>query len=620
MGLRKNFLKEKKYKKHRKEKSKFKKKKKLNQVERLPVKKNLKKIKEKNSIKNKKENNLLKVPEFITVNEFSCMMQVSPTEVIGTCISLGIPATMNQRLNAETILLVADEFGYKIEFIDFLHSEKEGNEKDLKSRPPVVSVMGHVDHGKTSLLDYILNTNRIAGEHGGITQHIGAYSVKIKKGIEVTFIDTPGHEAFTAMRARGVLITDIAIIVIAVDAQVMPQTKEVISHAITAGVPMIFAINKIDKTGYKIEKIYEQLANMNILVEKWGGKYPTQEISAKTGYGVDKLMEKIISTSQMLNLKANPNNLSSGTVLESSIDKGRGYVSTVLIQEGTLRTGYYLLAGCFYGKVKVILDERRNSIQEAGPSKPVTIIGLNGAPNAGERFRVFKSEKEVKSIALRREHFHREQKMQIQKRVMLNEAEKRFFLKDLKEFKIILKVDVDGSLEALIDALLRLSTEKIKVNIIHKEVGSIKESDVLLAKSSNAMIIGFNVRPIFRSKNYEGVQMKLYSVIYHLIDDIKRIIEDLHKPKEKIIGKAKIREVFKIPSVGSIAGCVVTLGKIIRPAKVRHIRGGVVIYTGELSSLKIFKEDVKEVKNGQECGVSIKNYNDLLSGDVLEFF
>jgi translation initiation factor IF-2 len=596
------------------EKSKFKNKKKLNQLERLG-KKNLKKRKEKNY---KKENNLLKVTEFITVNEFSCMMQVSPREVIVTCMSLGIHATMNQRLNAETILLVADEFGYKIEFIDFLNSEKEDNEKDLKSRPPVVSVMGHVDHGKTSLLDYILNTNRIAGEYGGITQHIGAYSVK--KGIEVTFLDTPGHEAFTAMRARGVLITDIAIIVIAVDAQVMPQTKEAISHALAAGVPMIFAINKIDKTGYKIEKIYEQLANMNILVEKWGGKFPTQEISAKTGYGIDKLMEKIISASEILNLKANPNKLSSGTVLESSIDKGRGYVSTVLIQEGTLRTGDYLLAGSFYGKVKVILDERRIPIQEAGPSKPVTIIGLNGAPNAGDRFRVFKSEKEVKSIAIRRGQFNREQKMRIQKKVMLNEVEKRFFLKDFKELKIILKVDVDGSLEALIDALLRLSTEEIKVNIIHKEVGSIKESDVLLAKSSNAIIIGFNVRPLFRSKNYEGVQMKLYSVIYNLIDDIKRIIEDLHKPKDKIIGKAKIREVFKIPSVGSIAGCGVTHGKIIRPAKVRHIRGGVVIYTGELSSLKIFKEDVKEVKNGQECGVSIKNYNDLLSGDVLEFF
>lgn len=605
MGFRNN----RKSKKHRKEKSKFNKKK-LNQLERLPVKK----IKEKN-----KENNLLKVPEFITVNEFSCMMQVSPREVIVTCMSLGITATMNQRLDTETILLVADEFGYKIEFIDFLHSEKEDNEKDLKSRPPVVSVMGHVDHGKTSLLDYILNTNRIAGEYGSITQHIGAYSVKIKKGIEVTFLDTPGHEAFTAMRARGVLITDLAIIVIAVDAQVQPQTKEAISHARAAGVPMIFAINKIDKTGYKIEKIYEQLANMNILVEKWGGKYPTQEISAKTGYGIDKLMEKILSAYEMLNLKANPNKLSSGTVLESSIDKGRGYVSTLLIQEGTLRTGDYLLAGSFYGKVKVILDERRNPIQDAGPSKPVTIIGLNGAPNAGDRFRVFKYEKEVKSIAIRRGQFHREQKMRIQKRVMLNEVEKRFFLKDFKELKIILKGDVDGSLEALIDALHRLSTEEIKVNIIHKEVGSIKESDVLLAKSSNAIIIGFNVRPLFRSKNYEGVQMKLYSVIYNVIDDIKRIIEDLHNPKDKIIGKAKIREVFKIPSVGSIAGCGVTHGKIIRPAKVRHIRGGVVIYTGELSSLKIFKEDVKEVKNGQECGVSIKNYNDLLSGDVLEF-
>lgn len=615
--LRKIFLN--KSKKHRKEKSKFKNKKKLNQLERFPVKKNLKKRKEKNYIKNKKEDNLLKVTEFITVNEFSYMMQVSPTEVIMTCRSLGIPATMNQRLNAETILLVADEFGYKIEFIDFFHSEKEDNEKDLKSRPPVVSVMGHVDHGKTSLLDYILNSNRIAGEYGGITQHIGAYSVKIKKRI-VTFLDTPGHEAFTAMRVRGVFITDIAIIVIAVDAQVMPQTKEVICHARAAGVPMIFALNKIDKTGYKIEKIYEQLANMNILVEKWGGKYPTQEISAKTGYGIDKLMEKIISTSEMLNLKANPNKLSSGTILESSIDKGRGYVSTVLIQGGTLRTGDYLLAGYFYGKVKVILDDRRNSIMEAGPSKPVTIIGLNGAPNAGERFRVFKSEKEVKSIAIRREQFYREQKMRIQKRVMLNEVEKRFFQKDFKELKIILKVDVDGSLEALIDALHRLSTEEIKVNIIHKEVGSIKESDVLLAKSSNAMIIGFNVRPLFRSKNYVGVQLKLYSVIYHIIDDVKKIIEDLHKPKDKIIGKAKIREVFKIPSVGSIAGCVVILGKIIKQAKVRHIRGGVVIYTGELSSLKIFKEDVKEVKNGQECGVSIKNYNDLLSGDVLEFF
>jgi len=616
VGKRNFFLKEnnRKSKKHRKEKSKFKNKKKLNQLELERLgKKNLKKIKEKNY----KE---LKVTEFITVNEFSCMMQVSPREVIVTCLSLGIPATMNQRLNAETILLVADEFGYKIEFIDFLHSEKEDNEKDLKSRPPVVSVMGHVDHGKTSLLDYILNTNIIAGEYGGITQHIGAYSVKIKKGIEVTFLDTPGHEAFTAMRARGVLITDIAIIVIAVDAQVMPQTKEAINHALAAGVPMIFAINKIDKTGYKIEKIYEQLSNMNILVEKWGGKFPTQEISAKTGYGIDKLMEKIISASDMLNLKANPNKLSSGTVLESSIDKGRGYVSTVLIQEGTLRTGDYLLAGSFYGKVKVILDERRIPIKEAGPSKPVTIIGLNGAPNAGDRFRVFKYEKEVKSIAIRRGQFNREQKMLIQKKVMLNEVEKRFFLKDFKELKIILKVDVDGSLEALIDALHRLSTEEIKVNIIHKEVGSIKESDVLLAKSSNAIIIGFNVRPLFRSKNYEGVQMKLYSVIYNLIDDIKRIIEDLHKPKDKILGKAKIREVFKIPSVGSIAGCIVLHGKIIRPAKVRHIRGGVVIYTGELSSLKIFKEDVKEVKNGQECGVSIKNYNDILSGDVLEFF
>lgn len=606
------FLKRKEKREKRKEK------KKLN----LKKKENLKKRKEKYLLKKKKkEKNLLKVTEFITVNELSCMMKVPPREVIVTCMSLGITATMNQRLDAETLLLVADEFGYKIELIDFLQSEEEDNEKDLKSRPPVVTVMGHVDHGKTSLLDYIRNTNIIAVEYGGITQHIGAYSVKIKNGIEVTFLDTPGHEAFTAMRARGVLITDIAIIVIAVDDQVMPQTKEAISHARAAGVPMIFAINKIDKTGYKIEKIYEQLANMNILVEKWGGKYPTQEISAKTGYGIDKLMEKILSAYEMLNLKANPNKLSSGTVLEASLDKVRGYVSTVLIQEGTLRTGDYLLAGSFYGKVKVILDERRNIIKEAGPSKPVTIIGLNGAPNAGDRFRVFKEEKEVKSIAIRRGQFQREQKMRIQKRVMLNEVEKRFFLKDFnkdfKELKIILKGDVDGSLEALIDALHRLSTEEIKVNIIHKEVGSIKESDVLLAKSSNAIIIGFNVRPLFRS-NKEGVQIKLYSVIYNVIDDIKRIIEDLHKPSDKIIGKAKIREVFKIPRVGSIAGCVVTHGKIIRPAKVRLLRGGVVIYTGELSSLKIFKEDVKEVKNGQECGVSIKNYNDLLSGDVLE--
>jgi translation initiation factor IF-2 len=585
------------------------------------MKKKIKKRFKKSKVKGVKvKEKLLKVTEFITVNELSCMMKVSPREVIVTCMSLGIPATMNQRLDAETILLVADEFGYKIELIDFLQSEsEEEDDKDLKSRPPVVTVMGHVDHGKTSFLDYILNTNIIAGEYGGITQHIGAYSVKVKNGIEVTFLDTPGHEAFTAMRARGVLITDIAIIVIAVDDQVMPQTKEAISHARAAGVPMIFAINKIDKTGYKIEKIYEQLANMNILVEKWGGKYPTQEISAKTGYGIDKLMEKILSAYEMLNLKANPNKLSSGTVLEASLDKVRGYVSTVLIQEGTLKTGDYLLAGSFYGKVKVILDERRNPIQEAGPSKPVTIIGLNGATNAGDRFRVFKEEKEVKSIAIRRGQFQREQKMRIQKRVMLNQVEKRFFLKDFKELKIILKVDVDGSLEALIDALHRLSTEEIKVNIIHKEVGSIKESDVLLAKYSNAIIIGFNVRPLLRSKNYlEGVQIKLYSVIYNVIDDIKRIIDDLHKPK--YIGKAKIREVFKIPRVGSIAGCVVTHGKIIRPAKVSLLRGVVVIYTGELSSLKIFKEDVKEVKNGQECGVSIKNYNDLLSGDVLEFF
>jgi translation initiation factor IF-2 len=575
------------------------------------------------------ESKLLKVTEFVTASEVATMMDVSVTEIISACMTLGMMVTMNQRLDAETLSIVAEEFGYSVEFVtaDIEDSIEEISdaEEDLKSRAPIVTVMGHVDHGKTSLLDYIRKENVIAGESGGITQHIGAYSVVLSNGQKITFLDTPGHEAFTAMRARGAQVTDLAIIVIAADDDIMPQTKEAISHAQAAGVPIVFAINKIDRPTANPDKIKEGLSQMNLLVEDWGGKIQSHDISALKGDGVDDLLEKVLLEAELLELKANPDRASSGTVVEAFLDKGRGYVSTILVQTGTLKIGDYVLAGKNSGKVKAMHDERGNSVDTAGPSSPISILGLDGAPQAGDKFIVFSDEREAKQIAVKRTQLQREQSVRTQKHITLDEIGRRIALGEFKELNIILKGDVDGSVEALTDSFQKLSTEEIQVNIIHKAVGAITESDVLLASASDAIIIGFNVRPTGNARQIadkEEIDIRMYSIIYDAINDLKDAMEGMLSPdfKEEITGTSEVRETFKISKIGTIAGCMVTTGKIFRNCGVRLIRDGVVIYSGELSSLKRFKDDVKEVAKGYDCGMQIKDYNDLKEGDVIEGF
>ncbi|GIJ94741.1 translation initiation factor IF-2 [Capnocytophaga stomatis] len=575
------------------------------------------------------EEKILKVTEFVTVNELATMMDVPINRVIGACMSLGIMVTMNQRLDAETLTIVADEFGYEVEFatadIEESIQIEEDKEEDLVPRAPIVTVMGHVDHGKTSLLDYIRKENVIAGESGGITQHIGAYGVKLESGERITFLDTPGHEAFTAMRARGTKVTDIAIIVVAADDDVMPQTKEAISHAQAAGVPIIFAINKIDKPTANPEKIKERLAGMNLLVEDWGGKIQSQDISAKQGIGVQELLEKVLLEAELLELKANPNKRAVGTVVEASLDRGRGYVSTVLVESGTLNVGDYVLAGTNSGKIRAMHDERGKKVKSAGPSTPISILGLDGAPQAGDKFYVFEDEREAKQIVAKRAQLQREQSVRTQRHITLDEIGRRIALGDFKQLNIILKGDVDGSVEALTDSFQKLSTEEIQVSIIHKGVGAITESDVLLASASDAIIIGFNVRPMANARalaDKEEIDIRTYSIIYDAINDLKDAMEGMLSPvfKEEVTGTVEIRELFKISKVGTIAGCMVTDGKIFRNSKIRIIREGVVIYTGELASLKRFKDDVKEVSKGYDCGLQIKNYNDIKEGDVVEAF
>ena len=575
------------------------------------------------------ESKLLKVTEFVTASEVATMMDVSVTEIISACMTLGMMVTMNQRLDAETLSIVAEEFGYSVEFVtaDIEDSIEEilDNEEDLKPRAPIVTVMGHVDHGKTSLLDYIRKENVIAGESGGITQHIGAYSVELSSGQKITFLDTPGHEAFTAMRARGAQVTDLAIIVIAADDDIMPQTKEAISHAQAAGVPIVFAINKIDRPTANPDKIKEGLSQMNLLVEDWGGKIQSHDISALKGDGVDDLLEKVLLEAELLELKANPNRASSGTVVEAFLDKGRGYVSTILVQTGTLKIGDYVLAGKNSGKVKAMHDERGNTVETAGPSSPISILGLDGAPQAGDKFIVFSDEREAKQIAVKRTQLQREQSVRTQRHITLDEIGRRIALGDFKELNIILKGDVDGSVEALTDSFQKLSTEEIQVNIIHKAVGAITESDVLLASASDAIIIGFNVRPTGNARQIadkEEIDIRIYSIIYDAINDLKDAMEGMLSPdfKEEITGTSEVRETFKISKIGTIAGCMVTTGKIFRNCGVRLIRDGVVIYSGELASLKRFKDDVKEVAKGYDCGIQIKNYNDLKEGDIIEGF
>ena len=571
----------------------------------------------------------IKVTEFVTVGEIAIMMDVPITKVIGTCMSLGIMVTMNQRLDAETLTIVADEFGYEVEFITVDIEEAiqvvEDREEDLVFRAPIVTVMGHVDHGKTSLLDYIRKENVIAGESRGITQHIGAYGVTLENGQKIAFLDTPGHEAFTAMRARGAQVTDIAIIVIAADDDIMPQTKEAISHAQAAGVPIIFAINKIDKPNSNVEKIKEKLAGMNLLVEDWGGKIQSHDISAKVGTGVKELLEKVLLEAEILDLKANPNKAASGTVVEAFLDKGKGYVSTILVQDGTLKIGDYMLAGKHHGKVKAMHDERGNIVTVAGPSTPVSVLGLDGAATAGDKFNIFEDEKEAKQIASKRSQLMREQSVRTQRHITLDEIGRRIALGQFKELNIILKGDVDGSVEALSDSFSKLSTEEIQINIIHKGVGAITETDVMLASASDAIIIGFNVRPAGNARQLadkEEIDIRYYSIIYAAIDDLKDAMEGMLAPemKEEILGTAEIREIFKISKVGSIAGCMVMDGKIVRNAKMRIIREGVVVFTGELLALKRFKDDVKEVAKGYDCGIQVKGYNDIEERDVIESY
>jgi len=571
----------------------------------------------------------IKVTEFVTVGEIAIMMDVPITKVIGTCMSLGIMVTMNQRLDAETLTIVADEFGYEVEFITTELEDAiqlvEDKEEDLVTRAPIVTVMGHVDHGKTSLLDYIRKENVIAGESGGITQHIGAYGVTLDNGQKIAFLDTPGHEAFTAMRARGAQVTDIAIIVIAADDDIMPQTKEAISHAQAANVPIIFAINKIDKPNANPEKIKERLAGMNLLVEDWGGKIQSHDISAKSGIGVKELLEKVLLEAEILDLKANPNKLASGTVVEAFLDKGKGYVSTILVQNGSLKVGDYMLAGKHHGKIKAMHDERGKILTVAGPSTPVSVLGLDGAATAGDKFNVFEDEREAKAIAAKRTQLMREQSVRTQRHITLAEIGRRIALGQFKELNIILKGDVDGSVEALSDSFSKLSTEEIQINIIHKGVGAITETDVMLASASDAIIIGFNVRPAGNARQLadkEEIDIRNYSIIYDAIDDLKDAMEGMLSPemKEEITGTAEIREIFKISKVGSIAGCMVTDGKIARNSKIRIIREGVVVFTGELLALKRFKDDVKEVSKGYDCGMQIKNFNDIEERDIVEAF
>jgi len=573
--------------------------------------------------------NILKVTEFVSVNELATMMDASVTSVISTCMSLGLFVSINQRLDAETMAVVADEFGYKVEFvsaeIQVAIEEEPDTAEQLLPRAPIVTVMGHVDHGKTSLLDHIRSTNVIAGEAGGITQHIGAYHVKLKNGKEITFLDTPGHEAFTAMRARGAQVTDIAIIIVAADDNIMPQTVEAINHAQAAGVPIIFAINKIDKPGANPEKIKEKLAAMNFLVEDWGGKYQSQDISAKSGLNVDLLLEKILLEAEMLELKGNPNKRATGTVIESTLDKGRGYVATVLVQNGSLKVGDVLLAGQYFGHVKAMFNERNQKVTVALPAEPVIILGLDGAPQAGDKFNVMENERDARTIANKREQLAREQGLRTQKHITLDEIGRRIAIGNFQELNLIVKGDVDGSIEALSDSLIKLSTQEIQVNVIHKAVGAISESDIMLATASNAIIVGFQVRPSVNARKIaekEQIDIRLYSIIYDAINEIKAAMEGMLSPeiKEEITGTAEVMEAFEITKVGTIAGCIVRDGKIIRKDKVRVIRDGIVIYTGTLGSLKRFKDDVKEVNKGYECGLNIDNYNNVKEGDFIEAF
>ena len=579
------------------------------------------------------EKKILKVTEFVTVNDLATLMNNTPVnKVIEACFSLGLMVSINQRLDAEALVLVAEEFGYKVEFVTAdiqneinQETDEPENEADLVTRPPIITVMGHVDHGKTSLLDYIRQTNVIAGEAGGITQHIGAYNVVLHDGRRITFLDTPGHEAFTAMRARGAQLTDLAIIIIAADDAVMPQTVEAINHAQAAGVPMVFAINKIDKPGAQPEKIRQQLAQMNILVEDWGGKYQCQEISAKKGLNVDKLLEKVLLETDLMDLKANPKRLGVGTVIESSLDKGRGYLATILVQDGTVHTGDMMLSGCYYGRVKAMFNERGQKVETAGPSTPVSILGLNGAPSAGDKFNIMNDEKEAKAIANKREQLIRIQGIKTQKHMTLEEIGRRIAIGNFKELNIIVKGDVDGSVEALSDSLIKLSTEEVRVNVIHKSVGAISESDVMLATASDAIIIGFQVRPSADARNLaekEGIEIRLYSIIYDAINEVTDGIEGMLAPekKEEVTATAEVKQTFHISKVGTIAGCLIKDGKMQAKSKVRLIRDGIVVYTGELSSLKRGKDDAKEVIAGMECGIGIDKYNDVKPGDVIEAF
>ena len=575
------------------------------------------------------ESKILKLTEFVTANDLASMMDVPVNKVIGTCMSLGLMVSINQRLDAETINIVAEEFGFQTEYVsadvaDAIAVEEDAPE-ELTQRPPIVTVMGHVDHGKTSLLDYIRNSNVIAGEAGGITQHIGAYNVKLEDGRHITFLDTPGHEAFTAMRARGAKVTDIAIIIVAADDNVMPQTVEAINHASAAGVPIVFAINKIDKPNANPEKIKEELANMNYLVEEWGGKYQSQDISAKKGIGVDELLEKVLLEAELLDLKANPNRRAVGSIIESTLDKGRGYVATVLVENGTLHIGDIVLAGTHHGRIKAMFNERNQRIKEAGPSEPALILGLDGAPQAGDKFNVLDTEQEAREIANKREQLQREQGLRTHKLLTLDDIGRRIAIGGFQELNIVVKGDVDGSVEALSDSLIKLSTDQIQVNILHKAVGQISESDVTLAAASNAIIVGFQVRPSVAARRLaekEGVDIRMYSIIYDAIEEVKAAMEGMLSPeiREEVIGTAEVRETYHISKVGTVAGCAVKEGKIRRTAKVRLIRDGIVIYTGELGSLKRFKDDVKEVLTGYECGLNIGNYNDIKIGDLIEAY
>jgi len=581
-----------------------------------------------NLIKSEEESKTIQVTEFVTTAEFAQLMSVEPTQIISACFSLGMMVTQNQRLDAETLSIVAEEFGFTVEFVGAEVQEsiqqEEDTEENLVSRAPIVTVMGHVDHGKTSLLDYIRDANVISGEAGGITQHVGAYEVNLK-GKKITFLDTPGHEAFTAMRARGAQVTDVVIIVVAADDKVMPQTKEAISHAQAAGVPMVFALNKIDRETANPDKIKEQLANENVLLEDWGGKFQSQEISAKTGLGIPELLEKVLLEAEILDLKANPDKNAIGTVIEASLDKGKGYLTTILVESGTLKVGDYVLAGCFSGKVKALLDERENKMEDAGPSTPAVLLGLNGAAQAGDKFNVMDDEREAKNIAAKRMQLQREQGVRTQKHITLDEIGRRLALGDFKELNIIIKGDVDGSIEALSDSLQKLSTDQIAVNIIHKSVGQISESDVMLAAASDAVIIGFQVRPSVNARKLvekEQIDIRLYSVIYNAIEELEKAMEGMLSPdiEEKVVCNIEIRETFKISKIGTIAGCYVLDGKINRNTKIRLIRDGIVVYSGELSTLKRFKDDVKEVSAGYECGLSINNFNDIKVGDIVEGF